>query len=656
MTPEDQGIQSVLGHASSTSYAGASVAAGAVATTTTPVDSRRVILLLDLDCFYAQCECLRLGFDSSQTPLALLQWNSVLAVTYPARALGIQRGDTWETVLGQTEPSRCWAVHVPVLSTKGNTVTTSECANQPEEQSFQYSDIYNLSALEQEVARKRDLNQRHYATEGKACIERYRIASTKIFETVMELLTRQFPQQSVILEKASIDEFFLDVTKAVQAKEFILSDHSNSLTEIMEETCRIGEQEVGTAAYALNRGTDERDDEYHLWLLRACWIARQIRRTVYDTLGFTLSCGISVNKTTAKLAASYGKPNGQAVCFPHAIDYMLEQTPIRKCRNLGGKLGKTVAALLPPNVTPTVGAIRRYLSIPELERVTGDASVARWVFDLCRGIDRQPVQAKDANSAAFTKSITAFKSLFEGHGLLQIEPWVRLLAQEVITRVDQVRKRRYPRTCTIQYSFVRRPHNKNASARVDFPAENQSDKVQLLVQSVLKKLEDKEGNDVLIQRIGLCATEFITKMASIEKFVRSKAIKDVTDVAEEEEEDSVHNVSTKGPKCPVVSISYDETSDVVLAKKLQADYDCERRLLDASSTRSSVSLKLPPFVVEPGDEDRRLAEKLQAEFDRENRLLEAAERTKQKRKLEAVRSKRCQRIDQFFQAKNKKAR
>ena len=71
-------------------------------------DQQRVILLLDMDCFYAQCETVRLGLDR-ELPLALIQviilsisivwgrksnqllycamhmqWNSALAVSYPA--------------------------------------------------------------------------------------------------------------------------------------------------------------------------------------------------------------------------------------------------------------------------------------------------------------------------------------------------------------------------------------------------------------------------------------------------------------------------------------------------------------------------------------------------------------------------------------------
>jgi nucleotidyltransferase/DNA polymerase involved in DNA repair len=38
---------------------------------------KRVIILLDLDCFYAQCERVRLGLDEKDCALALLQVRSV---------------------------------------------------------------------------------------------------------------------------------------------------------------------------------------------------------------------------------------------------------------------------------------------------------------------------------------------------------------------------------------------------------------------------------------------------------------------------------------------------------------------------------------------------------------------------------------------------
>jgi len=55
--------------------------------TATPL---RVIAHIDLDAFYAQCEMVRLG-TPREAPLAVRQWDSLIAVNYPARDSGITR-------------------------------------------------------------------------------------------------------------------------------------------------------------------------------------------------------------------------------------------------------------------------------------------------------------------------------------------------------------------------------------------------------------------------------------------------------------------------------------------------------------------------------------------------------------------------------------
>lgn len=55
-------------------------------------DPLRVIALCDSDAFYAACEMNRLGIDKDQ-PLVVLQWDSLIAVNYPARTYGISRMD-----------------------------------------------------------------------------------------------------------------------------------------------------------------------------------------------------------------------------------------------------------------------------------------------------------------------------------------------------------------------------------------------------------------------------------------------------------------------------------------------------------------------------------------------------------------------------------
>jgi nucleotidyltransferase/DNA polymerase involved in DNA repair len=97
-------------------------------------DDHRVVLL-DLDCFYAQAMCIRLGYDAATTPLALFQWNSVLAVTYIARTqYGIKRGDSWDAVRSKSS-GECLCVHVPILTT-----TTTANSNSIEEQELLQDD------------------------------------------------------------------------------------------------------------------------------------------------------------------------------------------------------------------------------------------------------------------------------------------------------------------------------------------------------------------------------------------------------------------------------------------------------------------------------------------------------------------------------------
>lgn len=153
----------------------------------------RVVLLLDMDCFYAQCETVRLGLDQS-LPLALVQWRSALAVNYPAREFGIKRGDSFE-VIQEKSKGKCIAIHLPVTCVDEETVpmtNTSPKQSKGDEESAispHRSNDDNThevesseSAYDEEFNKPKDvreemfLNERNIMrspTEGKACLDRY---------------------------------------------------------------------------------------------------------------------------------------------------------------------------------------------------------------------------------------------------------------------------------------------------------------------------------------------------------------------------------------------------------------------------------------------------------------------------------------------------
>lgn len=52
--------------------------------------SQKVVLHIDLDCFYCQVEQRRLGIPR-EVPCAVQQWEGLIAVNYAARAAGVSR-------------------------------------------------------------------------------------------------------------------------------------------------------------------------------------------------------------------------------------------------------------------------------------------------------------------------------------------------------------------------------------------------------------------------------------------------------------------------------------------------------------------------------------------------------------------------------------
>lgn len=135
----------------------------------------RVVAHLDLDCFYAQVEMVRLGIPEDK-PLAVQQWQGLIAVNYPARAFKIGRHCT------VTEARRL----CPELIAQ-HVATWREGDDKW---------AYREDAAE------------HIATD-KVSLDPYRLESRRIMRVIKEHLPGGGLQK---VEKASIDEVFLDLT------------------------------------------------------------------------------------------------------------------------------------------------------------------------------------------------------------------------------------------------------------------------------------------------------------------------------------------------------------------------------------------------------------------------------------------------------------
>jgi len=323
-------------------------------------------------------------------------------------------------------------------------------------------------------------------------------------------LAENLGRKQYTLERASIDELFIDVTafcsrsyggdakekETAAAIQFRSDCDADAMQSSLKDTV------VCHEAYADSVGGNDGNGRA---LRLGCDIALTVRRAVLDKLGFTLSAGISTSKLVSKLAASYGKPNGQAIIVPgRAMEKVMEETQIRKARMLGGKLGKKVQSLLPDSET-TMGSISRLLALDSLEKAIGKES-GRWVFDACRGIDSEEVRP---TLKVLPKSITAFKS-FPKVSYPELDKWTALLARDVMKRVemDNARNNRIPKSVTVGYTMVPGGAWIGRTFRLPFPADRDFNaRVRKLVDGTRKILTER-GHSSLI-RIGLSAIDFV---------------------------------------------------------------------------------------------------------------------------------------------------
>ncbi|GJD12829.1 N-acetyltransferase eso1 [Galdieria sulphuraria] len=157
-----------------------------------------VIIHLDLDCFYAQVESVRLGLDPS-TPLCVQQWDGVIAVNYAAREYGISRHERIEKV--KEKCPNCVLVHVETVGFPDQSSSRENVSN---------PDLLN-----------------HGKSETKVSLDRYREASAKIFQLLFSY--------SELCEKASIDEAYLDVSEQVQDILVATRNQRSSIGSIFEQ-------------------------------------------------------------------------------------------------------------------------------------------------------------------------------------------------------------------------------------------------------------------------------------------------------------------------------------------------------------------------------------------------------------------------------------
>ncbi|ORY83230.1 hypothetical protein BCR37DRAFT_402550 [Protomyces lactucae-debilis] len=366
----------------------------------------RVIALCDLDCFYAQVEGNRIGYDPT-LPLAVVQWRGLIAINYAARAAGITRHENAESALQKCPTIKL--VHVQTWK-EGDTMA-------------RYHD--------------EDVDPKTH----KVSLDPYRRASRKILEI--------FKKHCSHVEKASIDESFLDLSSVVKAtllerySHLLKIDLSNLDQPLPQAPFVQWDKQDGTLVPLAASDTEEdRNDWDDIAMKIAAEFMTKVRADVKETLGYTCSAGVARNKTLAKIAAGQNKPAGQTILRNRAVQSFLETLSFTKIRNLGGKLGVEVEKVFATSSVKDIVAI----SIAELRQKLG-TETGQWLWNIVRGIDYAEV-----STSTQVKSMLSAKSFRPSiDSLEQAERWIRVLTADLASRLLEDPNQRRPRTLTLHH-------------------------------------------------------------------------------------------------------------------------------------------------------------------------------------------------------------
>lgn len=145
----------------------------------------------------------------------------------------------------------------------------------------------------------------------KACLDPYRLESKKILALFRSACPR--------VEKASIDESFLDLSAMVHA-ELVRRWPALAVCAGGDplEMLPLPEGEVdwaGSCVLEKEEGEEGVLDWDDVVMAVAAEIVAAVRERVRVEIGYTCSAGIAGNKMLAKLGSGYKKPNSQ-VCYP----------------------------------------------------------------------------------------------------------------------------------------------------------------------------------------------------------------------------------------------------------------------------------------------------------------------------------------------------
>ena len=396
---------------------------------------------------------------------------------------------------------------------------------------------------------------------GKADLTLYRNTSRRIMQFVEisiqeECLTiLQEKQPNIPVQVASIDEVYLDLSKPAQAMVQLLQqdDCAQFNNEFWKRIVRqasscttIGGVEVLSEAAQANNALDKdelrkgsalqvldsciTDFGSKTWwnrpssswtqveLLLACgsYLAAQARLAITQRFGvFTLSGGISSNKTLAKLASGMKKPNRQTLINGQdasTLAKLYSPLPLGRIKGLGGKMGNHIGSYLQ---IQTVGQLSKVPFQDLMVATQGDTKMAKFLYDISRGNCNDAVTPQTK-----PKSIACGKT-FRGPLAISIsdiakqEKWLGELCKELKERLSADRDEHRRTASTLMVGIHIRNHHSSKQSRAPKRLEEYKEAAWELLQFLVEGAKsrhpdiDSSASSMTITGMSITATQFV---------------------------------------------------------------------------------------------------------------------------------------------------
>lgn len=398
-----------------------------------------VIAHIDVNAFFAQVEQVRLSL-SKDDPVVCVQWNSLIAVSYAARDYGIGRMDSLETA--RLKCPQLIPVHTAVFK-KG-------------ENFWRYRD---------------DDKDFPSPLDHKVSLDPYRRESRKIMKI--------FSKNCDLVEKASVDESFMDLGRNVLKALFELIPGLESQLETMDKLDLLPpvpkDLKLETQGVIIKSDKDTSEDEenqqlIHDWddvlILIGSEITYKVRKEIESVLGYTTSCGVARVKTIAKLASGFKKPDNQTIIRNGAINNFLTSFEFTDFWSMGGKTGDYIKAKLSPPNADNIKFIRDNYDLRELEEFLEDKPLAEKLYLMVRGSYVAPLSER-----VVLKSMNSNKNIRANSGATFTDAcqWIKVFAADLYQRLmetdDENGFQTRGKTISVKFRSMKNPdmHSKQSS-------------------------------------------------------------------------------------------------------------------------------------------------------------------------------------------------